>query len=318
MERKGIDDRIDLPEGSAMNRRDAQASALRHLFRDQWRQLRSRVQRYEAYRSEERARQAALKQSIELMVAGTDQRLRSVSRYQKRLRHSTRCLLSYIGECVQQLPPARDTGRRAFYDDHSLQSLFGGYDKLERFLDHDPALRAYRGREPASRQGVVYALLSCSSHRRTGFGCALQGGMIVRDVMQTHLVFRNHRLLGVAATESDLRNALKRLLFENVVAYLRDYMIRLHHDRLTPAERRELPGRGEGIEAPQRYLEVLEWLLSLPMQLLRIDREQLNLDRIGVLHSGSPGPEVAPLQVDALTIGDRPSQVLCLLQIRNP
>ncbi len=310
---KGTDQQIDPGHRPLPNRRDTEASALRDLFREQWRQLRGRIQRYEAFRSLERQRSEALDQAVEQVVSGTDRRLRGVSRYRKRLRQSTRCLLNYIGECVHQLPAAHGTDRATYYRDETLQTLLGGYDLLRRLLADDPVLAEYRARQPAARQRTVYALLACSEHRHHISGSAIRGDMLVRDVLQEHMEFGNHRLVTAAATESDLRNALKRMLFEQVVAYLKDYMARLRHGRLSERERRELPYGGEGIESPQRYLEVLEWLLSLPLELVRIQSERLNLDRMGILQPPPGGHE--PVRIDALTIGDRPSQALCLLRI---
>ncbi len=304
---KAVDPQIQPAPAAPAERRDASASALRDLFREQWGQLRARIRHHEALRRQEQERLRTLDLAVEQVVDGTDRRLRAVGRYRKRLRRSTRCLLNYIGECVAQLPPARPTDRASFYRDDLLRTLFGGYDTLQRLLAEDPLPRE------AHQQGAArYAVTACNRRQRTVEGAELRGEMLVRGVAQQRVDFINHRLLAVAATESDLRNALKRILFERVVAHLRDTMTRLHHGLLEERERRELPGGGEGIEAPGRYLEVLEWLLSLPLELVRIDSERLCLDGLGVLQ---PEPAGTPVRIEALTLGDRPPQVLCLLRI---
>jgi len=298
------------------NRRVSEASALRRLFQEQWQQLRGRMQQHEALRRQERQASQELNSAVELMVAGTDGRMRAVSRYQKRLRHSTRCLLNYINESIHHLPPATVANRQAYYSGSFLPHLFSGYQEMEQLFRESRLLKPLLlGASPHSNQQAAYALLAYSNQKKAHFGCEMHGEMVVRDALQTTLTFSNPRILAVATSETEVRQKLKTWLFEHVVAYLRDYMTRLHHDRLTPSERSELPGRGEGIDDPRRYLEVLEWLLSLPLELLQIHSEWLNLDRIGVIHENDSDAGSEPIRLDELIIGDHPSQVICILRV---
>lgn len=303
------------PEHLPSNRRVSEASALRRLFQEQWQQLRSRIQRHETIRKQERQASQELAAAVELVVAGTEGRMRAVSRYQKRLRHSTRCLLNYINESIHHLPPATVASRQAYYKDSFLPHLFSNYQEMEQLFRESRLLQPFLSASPSPGQQAVYTLLACSEQKKTHFGCEMHGEMVVRDAMQTTLTFSNHRILAVARSEIEVRRKLKTWLFEHIVSYLRDYMTRLHHDQLTPSERSELPGRGEGIDDPRRYLEVLEWLLSLPLELLQIHSERLNLDRIGIIRDNDSDAGSEPVRLDELTIGDRPSRVICLLRI---
>ncbi len=299
------------------NRRSREASALRGLFQEQWQQLRRRIRLHDAFREREKRADRELAVAVESVVAGTDGRMRAVSRYQKRLRHSTRCLLNYINESIHQLPPATLTNRRSYYRDPFLQHLFGSYRNMEQLFRESRLLQSF----PAPRSGpeaqYVYALLTCHSERKHHLGCEIQGEMIVRDTLQTVVTFGDPRIVAVAGSETEIRARLKTWLFEHVVAYLRDYMTRLHHDLLTPGERSELPGRGEGIDDPRRYLEVLEWLLSLPLELLQIHSEWIHLDRIGVVRDGSVAAGNDSLRLDELIIGNHKSQVISVLAIER-
>jgi len=279
--------------------------------------LRHRIQLHEAFRRRERQADRELAVAVESVVAGTDGRMRAVSRYQKRLRHSTRCLLNYINESIHQLPAATLANRRTYYRDPFLQHLFGSYRDMEQLFHDSRLLRSFPGHQTGPEVHHVYALLTCHSERKRHLGCEMQGETIVRDTLQTVLTFGSPRIVTVARSEAEVRAQLKTWLFEHVVAYLRDYMTRLHHDLLTPDERRELPGRGEGIDDPRRYLEVLEWLLSLPLELLQIHSEWIHLDRIGVIRESdtSAGNEV--LRLDELIIGDHGSQVISVLEIER-
>jgi|GEM_PF-1612903 len=317
MKTKDASNTLTPSEHHPANRRVSEASALRRLFQEQWQQLRNRMRQHEALRRQERQASQELSTAVELMVTGTDGRMRAVSRYQKRLRHSTRCLLNYINESIHHLPPATVANRQAYYRDPFLPHLFGNYQEMEQLFRESQLLQPLLSASHSPNQQAVYALLACSEQKKTHFGCEMYGEMVVRDAIQTTLTFSNHHILAVARSEIDVRRKLKTWLFEHVVAYLHDYMTRLHHDRLTPSERSELPGRGEGIDDPRRYLEVLEWMLSLPLELLQIHSERLNLDRIGVIQDSGSGTGGEPVRLDELTIGDRPSRVICLLRIET-
>jgi len=315
MKTKDVGAVVTRSDNPLSNRRISEATALRKLFQEQWQQLRRRIQRHEALRRQERQASQELSTAVERVVAGTDSRMRAVSRYQKRLRHSTRCLLNYINESIHHLPAATVANRQTYYSDPFLTHLFGNYREMEQLFRESRLLQPLLNTSPGSRQRAAYALIACSEQEKTHFGCEMHGEMIVRDALQTTLSLSNHRILAVASSEIEVRQKLQTWLFEHVVAYLHDYMTRLHHNRLTSSERSELPGQGEGIDDPRRYLEVLEWLLSLPLELLRIHSQRLNLDRIGVIHDDVPGTDSEPVRLDQLIIGDHPTQVICLLRI---
>ena len=88
-----------------LNQRVIEAESLRGFFQDQWDHLQQLIDRRQQNRMRERQEAGLLNHAVEILVTGTDGRLRAISHYQEQLRQSTRALLRYIEDMVAELPP---------------------------------------------------------------------------------------------------------------------------------------------------------------------------------------------------------------------
>ncbi len=297
-----------------MEKRITEASALRELFREQWIQLMQRIRHMEQQRNRQKRQQKRLDQAVEVIVDGTDRRMRAVTRYQKRLRHSTRCLLNYIGEIINSLPPAIPFNPQSLHSDPLLNAIFTSPREAYELFASSPAISDYFRAPAAKSNDVIYCLVMFRTEEKTRPGMALHNDQLLRDVMQTCVLFHGHRLVATAGSEPELRATFKMLLFESVVAYLRDYMTRLRHDRLSQEERSRLPDEGAGIEDPARYMEVLEWLLSLPQTLIRIQSNILRINRMRIKLPEDADEAANELLLSELAIGDEPVRQFIIIE----
>lgn len=297
-----------------LDRRVEEASALRELFHDQWLHLRRLLKRHELERLRWKRDQQRLCQAVEAIVEGTDSRMRGVNRYQKRLRNSARGLLSYIGQIVSELPPALDLCRNRFGTDPLTGCVFRNPEQIARLFSQGREIHSFF-RDPAHRERKeVFALLFLSHREKNILGSELRGNLIVREVRQTQVEFGGYQLLAPSVSETLARKALKQTLFETSVAYLQGYMARLRHGLLDESERAELPERGEGVENPEIYLRVLEWLLSLPLDLIRIQSNLIMIDNMGIVFPTGADTAVRELQLKEVGIGRDPARVVTIVR----
>ncbi|HHH38219.1 MAG TPA: hypothetical protein ENK50_01415 [Sedimenticola sp.] len=296
-------------------RRVAEASALRTLFHDHWIHLKRLLRRHELERQRWKREQQRLDSAVEVIVDGTDGRLRGVSRYQRRLRNSARGLLNYINQLVAELPHALDLSRQGFQSGPMAGSLLRGPAQAgELFVRNREVVDFFS--DPAYRdRHEVFALLFLSRRERRTLGPELHGDLIVGDVLHRCVEFGGHRLVAPTVSETRARQALKRILFETSVEYLQGYMARLRHGLLEAGERRDLPGQGEGIDNPETYLQVLEWLLSLPLDLVRIQSDLVRIDNMGILlPDGEDAATARELDLREIAVGRRPLGIVTVVR----
>ena len=294
--------------------RVAEASALRDLFQEQWLQLRETIKQYELRRLRSKQEQVGLSEAVEQIVDGTDSRLRVIGSYQKRLRHSARFLLNYIDEALNTLSPVVDIDRAAFGSDPLVNTIFSSHKQILSLISQSPPIYDYFDSPEHRGEEHVFALLMAGRRDQNIFGSRLQGDLILRDVEQTVVQFHNHRITAAGDSEKQLENELKRAVFDGIIGYLRDYMTRLRHGQLSSAEREHLPGKGKGVDNPWVYLDVLEWLLSLPLELIKLKSDRLHIDKMGIKLPMEDEAGENHLSLNELTIGNNPSQIVYIIR----
>ncbi len=297
-----------------MDRRVAEASALRELFHHQWLYLRRLIRRHELDRRRWKREQQQLCEAVETIVGGTDCRMRGIHHYQKRLRNSARGLINYIGHIISELPPALDLGHSRFNTGPVTSTVFRNHRQIATLFSQSRPIQTFFQEPENQHRKEVYALLFLSHREKSILGSELRGELILREVRQTQVVFGGYQLQAPSISETQVRNALKRSLFESSVEYLQGYMARMRHGLLDESEREELPEQGVGVDNPETYLRVLEWLLSLPLDLIKVQSNLVRIDDMGIVLPATSSVTVREVELKEVEVGNSPARVIAIVR----
>lgn len=187
---------------------------------------------------DERISQELIDRSIAYLVKMTDARLTLVPRYQERLAGPVRNCLEFLISRRADMPSVHEATPLAWSLDPSLHAFFGAADSmLETFASCD-ALRNYAAQ--SSPLDPIYAVLAMEYQENNRFGVGMQGEMVVRDVAQTALSFREPRLRLFARTEQELWRGVARRLLDELAVTALEHMETEQTQRRELAEHREL------------------------------------------------------------------------------
>ena len=163
---------------------------------------------WRAGRQLKRGREKAVSEAIELIVEGTDPRIRVVRGYQSKLRSAVERTLAFIEEIVACLPAPIELSRRSWQKDPTINALFATTEDVRRAVSGSKDLRDYFQRNMAIQK--AFALLTATRQEKTVVGMALQEDVLQRDVLQTSVSFTDHRIFAGGDTEECLREAVKK------------------------------------------------------------------------------------------------------------
>jgi hypothetical protein len=151
---------------------------------------------------------ALLRQAIEQVVDGVDQRLRAVPGYARKLAPAVERTIAYFTECGQWLEAPVEFSTRRWAADPLVRALFATAAELQRFFSEDPGVRAYFHEHPLADE--VYIGLGVTRLERCGFGVAMSGEVIQREAPQTVISFCDYRLFGACDSEQQLRRNIEQ------------------------------------------------------------------------------------------------------------
>ena len=158
-----------------------------------------------------------IKEAIERTVDGTDPRVRIISGYAKTLRTPVIHAIKYIIELVDSFPEPVVVSKAALAGNRAFAALFYSEERMDQFLERDPALREFRAGNPVATAPVT-ALLVAQRTEKRGFGTAQVGDKVFSDVPRTTVSFDQHRLVAPAAGESEARRLLKHRAFDYLLS----------------------------------------------------------------------------------------------------
>jgi hypothetical protein len=151
---------------------------------------------------------ALLRRAIEQVVDGVDPRLRAVTGYAHKLTPAVEQTIAYFSECGQWLAAPVEFSARRWASDPLVCTLFATAAELQRFYSDDSGVRAYFHDHPLADE--VYIGLGVTRHERRGFGMAMRGEVIQREVSQTVISFSDYRLFGACDNEQQLRQNIEQ------------------------------------------------------------------------------------------------------------
>lgn len=297
-----------------MERRVREASALRGLFDEQWGYLLNLINNYEIARRSEKDKEEKVTEAVETIIEGIDSRIRGAERYRRRLRSSARGLLNYINELVSRLPAAIAVNQTSIQSDPLVKAFFKDSDEMRNLFCCNNEVRTLIATLPNQEQSEIYALLQLSGRENLFMSGEIESARVEPAGQISYLEFRDHALIAPQTSESGVRKALQRILFECVVDYLREHMQLMRDGKLDEKVYKMLPNECKGTENPENYLDVLEWLLSMPRDLIRLQSNLLEIDNKGIkLPSDTEQPNHL-LLLNEVEIGNKPPRLLTIIR----
>ncbi len=200
-------------------------------------------------RSSHQHRSGDILNAIEMVIDGTDGKIRLVRGYKNKLFDGVGSALEFVDELVHQIPAAIEISSRKFISDPYVNAFFTNIDELHTILGHSSEIRDFIEEYGAHGQLQCCCLLCMQKTERSVFGMELSGDILKKEVRQTSVCFSDHRIYSPATTEAATRRGLRECLFGGLVtnALERIMQSRVENNRLQ-CDRRMLNARLRHLE----------------------------------------------------------------------
>jgi hypothetical protein len=285
-----------------------------------------------------------LGQTIEHVIDTTSGRLRAVPGHARRLRAPIVSALRHLDAVTSALPPAIPCERAAFSQDPRLNAYFVEPRALRQLFSDCADVRRHFAGHPRDAACVAALCMHQSERRQLGMG--LVDDQLHKDVMQTTVSFRDHRLLPPGRDEEQARVALKCWLFNGLVEHARDAALTARTRRMALEERAralrarlrrlvttaaqdagraeleqqigliedQLDTQGPAPATPEEQLAFVADTLGRAAELLTSRRFSLYLDRFGIKQADATVDPAFEVPLYELRIGERRPRVVSLLR----
>jgi hypothetical protein len=234
--------------------------------------------------------------AADIVIDGTDPRLRVAPNVDRLLRQPLRTAIAYVRGLADHLGPAVELSAATFGSEPRVHALFASVDTMRQAIGRDPALRDLGH----TAGDDAFALLLAERRIKQVLGMELHGDLVMHDLKRSLLVFANHRLRAVATTEAESQRTVRLLAFGRLVAVAHDRLKRVKAgepiDDAGPAGD-EYGRRVAGILDHVRrigasgltlddYLALVVEVLAHPERHLRAEPFTAVVDRMGALIEG--------------------------------
>ena len=184
---------------------------------------------------------ALVEAAIERAIEATDPRIRAASGYRRKLEPAVVHALDHVKKLVLGLPTPIEASHATYGNDARLAAFFASPDRMSEVFGADRTLLDYLASPAGAGTEPVLALLLVERTEKKVLGMAMQGDQLQRDVAQVQVSFDKHRLVDASAAEDDLRRALARRAYDQLLA-------------MALARIAEVGGERESLEASQSVL----------------------------------------------------------------
>ncbi len=154
-----------------------------------------------------------IKRATERALDATDPRVRILPAYAKQLRAAVIHAIDSVVQLVDTLSAPVPMSRADWSTQALLSTLFSSGDSLQKMVEADAACKDFVAAN-APITAPVFALLLAKHSRRNTYGFDLIDDKPVSDVPLTVVSFDEHRLLGLATSETETRRLLKLRTFD--------------------------------------------------------------------------------------------------------
>ncbi|MCP4041629.1 MAG: hypothetical protein GY731_06685, partial [Gammaproteobacteria bacterium] len=207
-------------------------------------------------KQEQRLSTEDIEKAIDILVDGTDARLRLVSGYRRRLRKPVVQTLLFLETLCSRVPGPFEVKRKAFGADPQIRILAASADELQDLFSLSEPVRYFFSGSPAS--DVCYASLRMQRKEKKVFGVALEGDIVRKGVAQVAVNYSGHMIGVCAATEAEVSAQMKWRGFHSLVAVALERITNLKaKTKDLETQRALLKMKLREIKAQQRGLEVL-------------------------------------------------------------
>lgn len=197
---------------------------------------------------------ALVREASDYLIRQTDPKLALCNRAHERLAPGITVAIQHIRAGIKLLPEACDGAPENWSQSPELGAFFVSPDDLVQAFSRSEALQALFDANPLLDE--AYTVLGTTLIEKKGFGMAMEGEMLVRDVPQTSVSFSNPRIHMVAVDQEGLRKASGRRVFEELamvalerIEAQREARKQLGDDRiLLQARLQMLHGHGTGLD----------------------------------------------------------------------
>ena len=302
-----------------IERRRISANSLRQLFQNQWEHLNSLLQQRFAERRTAKHRGFVEENAVESVVDGTNPLLRLASGYKTRLRKSVRGLLDHVDELVEELPAPIDVGGELFLHDPRVNAFFVNVDTIRETFSQSHDLQSFFADPMFNSRNHAFAVMLMNKVEREVLGAAMVDGVLHHDVRKTTISFTDHQILQPRESETQVREALERLLFDRFVEYLRNCLSQLSLGRVDDSGAcsglaQSATGEPPNLKDPGVYLHYLTKVLDSHRELLRLEASTIRVNRIGELVTAESAQVVNDLKLLEIRLGHHAHEVLTLVR----
>lgn len=180
-------------------------------------------------------------QILESVIDDTDDKIRLVSGYKKKLARSIDHSLHYTRQLLAQIPPPIDISSHNFACNPYVNAIFINKQELHSLFRHSSEIQEYLQNNLHNNPPYCYALLCMKKTEKSILGMRMSGDMLVKDVRQTAVDFSDHQLHSPGNSEPELREKLYKCLFAGLTtnALGRISRLRFESDQLGIEYRRQ-------------------------------------------------------------------------------
>jgi len=186
--------------------------------------LASRFQLEREARDSKRRKEAVLAQAVQRVLQLSAPIMGTLRDCRRDLRGPVETALAYIDQAIAAVPGPLPLSPQTWDQYPLLRALFADAEEIKTLLTGDRRLKSFFTRNPASR---ACALLTAARCERTIFCTAVEGEIVRRDVAQTAVEFRDHRILDPAETPAETRHELRTRALTALVAPVIEPALRL-------------------------------------------------------------------------------------------
>ena len=170
--------------------------------------------------------------AIERAIDSTDCRMRILPGYAKQLRPAVLHAMDYVVQFVDSLAPPVPMAANTWSQQVTMRAMFSSGERLQEICSRDPAYRDFITNTAGGSNLPLTALLLANYSEKHTFGVDLINDNVMSDVPLTVVSFDEHRLLGLATSETETRHLLKARAY--------DYLLTLVLKKITARrEKRE-------------------------------------------------------------------------------
>jgi hypothetical protein len=199
---------------------------MKHFLDDRFPGLRDAIQRNRQEKALRRNRTAAVLNTVESVVDGTDNKIRLVPGYKKKLQDIIQSSLEFADDLVNRIPEAIEVSGSTFVSDPYVNAFFTNITDLQSIFSHSSEIQDYM-EDVQYENACCCALLCMRRTEKTVMGMELSGNMLKRDVRQVAVSFSDHRIYSPASCESDTREGLRNCLFQGLVTNALEHIMSL-------------------------------------------------------------------------------------------